>query len=105
MRACDSASAAFNEVIDWRPTAIVSDIAMPQQDGFEFIRMVREWETENGGSIPAAALTAYTTIGEREKILGAGFQTHLCKPIAPAELSAAVERLLHPKSGSSEFPS
>lgn len=94
VRACASAAEAFQEVTAWRPAVIVSDIGMPQQDGYEFMRMVREWEATAGGTIPAAALTAYARKEDRIKALTSGYQVHIAKPVEPAELTAAVSRLL-----------
>ncbi|MDB5353668.1 MAG: two-component hybrid sensor and regulator [Phycisphaerales bacterium] len=75
------------------PDVIVSDIAMPDEDGYDLIRAVRALSPEQGGKIPAIALTAYAREEDRLRALDAGFQAHLPKPIDPAALTAATARL------------
>jgi signal transduction histidine kinase/ActR/RegA family two-component response regulator len=72
---------------------LVSDIVMPDEDGYDLIRKIRALEAERGGQIPALALTAYARIEDREAALSAGYQQHAAKPIDPAELAAAVATL------------
>ena len=72
---------------------LVSDIAMPEEDGYDLIRSVRALDAERGGRIPALALTAYARIEDRAAALAAGYQQHARKPIEPAELAAAVATL------------
>ena len=72
---------------------LVSDIRMPEEDGYALLRKVRALDAERGGQIPALALTAYTRIEDREAALSAGFQQHAAKPIEPVELAAAVATL------------
>ena len=69
-----------------RPDMIVSDIGMPGEDGYEFIRKVRRWQAEQGGRTPAAALTAFARAEDRTRALRAGYQTHVAKPVEPTEL-------------------
>ena len=66
---------------------------MPAEDGFSLIAKVRELPPERGGRIPAAALTAYVRAEDRVKVLRAGFQLHVPKPIEPAELVTVVANL------------
>jgi len=74
-----------------RPEVIVSDIGMPNQDGYDFIRQVRtRYPAE---ALPAAALTAFARIEDRKRALLAGFQTHVTKPVDPAELVTVVAGL------------
>jgi signal transduction histidine kinase/ActR/RegA family two-component response regulator len=83
------------EILDrWRPTLIVSDIGMPEQDGYALIRQVRERGPEQGGETPAVALTAYSRVDDRVKILKAGFQMHVAKPVDPTELVAVVASIV-----------
>ena len=72
---------------------LLSDIAMPLEDGYSLIQKVRRMPPEKGGRIPAAALTAYVRTEDRMKILRAGFQIHIPKPLEPAELVAVVANL------------
>ena len=74
----------------WRPDVIVSDIGMPEADGYDLIAEVRRRPPERGGEIPAVALTAYARVEDRVKILTAGFQMHVTKPVDPTELAAVV---------------
>ena len=72
---------------------LVADLGMPIEDGYDLIRHVRSSESEQIARLPAAALTAYTTEEDRDRVLAAGFQFHLAKPVDPAVLVATVERL------------
>jgi PAS domain S-box-containing protein len=72
---------------------LVSDIGMPVMDGYALISRIRQLSEERGGRIPAAALTAYAGIEDREHALSAGYQIHLPKPVEPAELTAVVANL------------
>jgi len=72
---------------------LVADLGMPIEDGYDLIRHVRSSEVEKIARMPAAALTAYTTEEDRDRVLAAGFQFHLSKPVDPAVLVATVERL------------
>ena len=72
------------------PHVIVSDIGMPRQDGYDLIRQVRSLEPDRGGRIPAIALTGYATPENVERVLAAGFQMHVAKPMAPAALVSAI---------------
>ncbi|PYN44373.1 MAG: hypothetical protein DME00_25000 [Candidatus Rokuibacteriota bacterium] len=69
---------------------LVSDIAMPEDDGYDLIRNVRALEAERGGQIPALALTAYARVEDRAAAISAGYQQHAAKPIEPAQLATAV---------------
>ena len=75
------------------PDILVSDIGMPNEDGYALIRRVRELEQQNGGRIPAVALTAYGRAGDRIRALSAGFQMHVAKPVEPAELALVIASL------------
>jgi signal transduction histidine kinase/CheY-like chemotaxis protein len=75
------------------PDVLVSDIGMPDEDGYDLIRAVRALAPEEGGKVPAAALTAFTQPDLREQALAAGYELYLAKPIEPGELTAAVARL------------
>jgi signal transduction histidine kinase/ActR/RegA family two-component response regulator len=77
-----------------RPDVLLSDIAMPGEDGYALIRRVRARPADSGGRIPAAALTAYATIEDRAKAIRAGFDEHIPKPVDPARLIGAVALLV-----------
>ncbi|MDP3214161.1 MAG: ATP-binding protein [Deltaproteobacteria bacterium] len=72
------------------PDVLISDLGMPGEDGIALIRQVRALGPEEGGRVPAIALTAYAGSRDRVRIIRAGFQHHLAKPIEPAELIALV---------------
>ena len=91
--ACASATEALEAVTAQLPDVVVSDIAMPGQDGLEFIRHLRELRPQHGGQVPAIALTAYAGAQDTEMTLAAGFHRHLTKPIEPSELITAVAQL------------
>jgi signal transduction histidine kinase/integral membrane sensor domain MASE1/CheY-like chemotaxis protein len=65
----------------WKPEVLVSDLGMPEEDGYDLIREVRSRVAEEGGALPAIAITGYTGKDETERALGAGYQTHLTKPV------------------------
>ncbi len=76
-----------------RPDVILSDLGMPNEDGYALIRRIRDRAPEDGGRIPAAAVTAYTGREERARSLAAGFDAHVAKPIDPDGLLAVVADL------------
>ena len=88
-----SAAEALRIVDGWTPSVLLSDIAMPDQDGYALIERIRALDPARGGRVPAIALTAYARNEDRVKATAAGFQVHLPKPVEPAELLAAVARL------------
>ena len=73
-----------------RPDVLVSDITMPGEDGFWLIAQVRALSAAHGGRTHAAALTSLTTAEDRNRILRAGFQYHVAKPIDPDQLVSVV---------------
>ncbi|KAG0163231.1 hypothetical protein DFQ30_000504, partial [Apophysomyces sp. BC1015] len=77
-----------------KPDVIVSDIGMPEEDGFAFIAQLREREAARGGMTPAAALSGRARGDDRRSALMAGFQTHLAKPVDPADLLLAIASLV-----------
>ncbi|HYW19642.1 MAG TPA: chemotaxis protein CheB [Nodularia sp. (in: cyanobacteria)] len=72
---------------------LLSDIGLPEEDGYSLIRQVRELSPETGGQIPAAAITAYAEYADHREALAAGFQMHIAKPIPPAKLLSIVATL------------
>jgi signal transduction histidine kinase/DNA-binding response OmpR family regulator len=80
------------------PDIVVSDIAMPERDGYDLIRTLRELPPLQGGDVPAIALTAYAREEDRLAALSAGFQIHLPKPVEPAELISSVAHLAFRRS-------
>ena len=95
VREASSARAGFDLVRDWRPNALVSDIGMPGEDGYDLVRRIRTAELQAGDApIPAVALTAYARSEDRMRALIAGYQMHVAKPIDPAELVLVVAGLV-----------
>ncbi len=76
-----------------RVDVILADVAMPDEDGYALIKKVRKRPTDQGGRTPAAALTAFARAEDRMKALAAGFQLHVAKPAAPAEVVTVVATL------------
>ncbi|YAF95798.1 MAG: ATP-binding protein [Nodularia sp. CChRGM 3473] len=92
--AVSSAFAALQTLKQVKPDVLVSDISMPDMDGYMLIRQLRTWTTEQGGKIPAIALTAFAGNNDQQRALAAGFQMHLSKPFNPEELVAAIVSLI-----------
>jgi CheY-like chemotaxis protein len=88
-----SAEEALAVLPEWRPDVLISDIQMPNVDGYSLIRQLRALELGRGGQIPAVALTAYARVEDRLRALEAGFQIHLSKPVEPVELATVVASL------------
>jgi CheY-like chemotaxis protein len=89
-----SAEEGFAQVKEWRPDVIVSDIGMPGEDGYSFMRRVKTWMREAGTWIPAVAPTAYARAEDRMKALASGYQIHVPKPVEPAELITVLVSLI-----------
>ena len=86
----ESAAEAFSALERVRPAVLIADIGLPGEDGYSFIRRVRAHSIPSIQSVPAIAVTAYTSIPDRAEALAVGFQQHLPKPIDPARLIEAV---------------
>ncbi|WP_445304687.1 PAS domain-containing protein [Microcoleus sp. Pol7_A1] len=82
---------AFSQAV---PEIVVSDIGMPEMDGYMLMRHIRSLPLEQGGQIPAIALTAYAGEMDRQQAIAAGFQRHLAKPVDPEEVVAMIAKLL-----------
>jgi signal transduction histidine kinase len=93
VRSCESAHEALAKLSEWKPDVILSDIAMPEEDGYSFIRKVRSLPRDKGGDTPAAALTAYARDIDRSQALAAGYQMHIPKPIGASQLVTMIARL------------
>jgi PAS domain S-box-containing protein len=94
VRAVHSVRAALEELESFHPDLLLSDIGMPEEDGYSLIRQVRARESATGGHVPAVALTAFASQPDREQALALGFEEHLAKPTSPSELSRMVARLV-----------
>ena len=87
------ALAVFERPEEWQPELLISDIEMPEADGYQLIRKLREIESQGGRRVPAIALTAYARAEDRLRSLSAGFQIHVTKPVEPMELLTIVASL------------
>jgi PAS domain S-box-containing protein len=81
---------ALGLLTNWRPDLLISDIGLPDEDGYDLIRKVRARQPEDGGTIPAIALTGYAGVSEHELALSAGYQKYLVKPIKPENLAEII---------------
>ena len=86
----ENAVLALQMVLEHRPDVLVSDIGMPGVDGYELLRRIRALGEEQGGALPAIALTAFARSEDRVRALRAGFSVHLSKPSEPSEIVAVV---------------
>jgi PAS domain S-box-containing protein len=101
VKTAESVDDAMGQFVRFSPDVVLSDIGMPESDGYELIRRIRRQPT--GANTPAAALTALVRSEDRTRALTAGFQSHLAKPVAAAEIVALVLSLasIHRPAGAS----
>jgi CheY-like chemotaxis protein len=92
VRASDSASNALKIIEEWKPNVVVSDIGLPEMDGYDFLRRLREIEGD-GERIPAIAVTGYAGALDESKALSAGYEVHLSKPIELSVLATAIAKV------------
>jgi CheY-like chemotaxis protein len=93
VRAVASATEALQALKADVPDVLISDVGLPDLDGFELMRKVRELPPQLGGRVSSLALTAYATSDDVAKAQAAGFDQHLGKPVQPSELLTAVASL------------
>ena len=93
VRTASSAAAALEAMTEDVFDALISDIGMPEEDGYSLIAKVRALGKDRGGSVPAAAMTAYASEEDRIRVLRSGFQIHVPKPVSLSELVAVVANL------------
>lgn len=91
-----SVSEALETLRTEHPDVVVSDIGLPDEDGYALIREIRRRETDSESFLPAVALTGFTRAEDRTRVLAAGFQAHVPKPVEPAELTAVIAALTLP---------
>src|SRR5262249_15453758 len=91
--AVPSVTKALETMSEGTPDVLVSDIAMPDRDGYDLIRDIRSRAEDEGGNVPALALTAFARGEDCRRALLAGFQMHAAKPVEPEELVAMVAAL------------
>jgi hypothetical protein len=96
VRVAASAAKALLILDQFQPDVLVSDIGMPEVDGYTLMRQVRARPPHQCGQIPAIALTAYAGEINQQQALAAGFHRHVSKPVEPAELVQAIVTLVKP---------
>jgi PAS domain S-box-containing protein len=99
VRSAASAEEAMTLIGLDRPDLLVSDIGMPGEDGYSLIKRLRAMGSEEGGAIPAVALTAYARSEDRARALLSGFQFHVTKPVEPAELLGVIAGVVNRPAG------
>jgi len=91
--ALESSEQALAHIQTHPPDVIIADIGMPDEDGYAFMKKVRELEGDRTGRAPAIALTAYARKEDRDRALAAGYEVHLSKPLNASKLLQAVAQL------------
>src|SRR5437867_4725571 len=94
VRCSESAAEAMRAFQEWQPDVLVSDIGLPNEDGYSLIRKLRKLKSKRAKKIPAVALTAYATDEDRSEALAAGFQIHVAKPIEPESFVTSIAKVL-----------
>jgi signal transduction histidine kinase/CheY-like chemotaxis protein len=90
-----SAAEVLANLASFRPDVLVSDIGMPEMDGYTLIQQIRALPPDQGGQIPAIALTAYAREGDYQQAISSGYQRHITKPLDPEELVRAITTLMY----------
>jgi PAS domain S-box-containing protein len=93
----NSAAEVLANLATFQPDVLVSDIGMPEMDGYTLIRQIRALPPEEGGNIPAVALTAYAREDDQQRAINCGYQMHLTKPFEPEQLVRSVTKLTSDK--------
>jgi CheY-like chemotaxis protein len=101
VRAAGNAVDAIELVATWRPDVLVSDIGLPDLDGYALMERVRALGVEGGGGVAAIALTGYADIQDSRRALAAGYQVHVAKPVDAALLTQAVANVADASHGAS----
>ena len=95
VRTASAAFGAYELIQRWQPDAVLTDLAMPGEDGFMLLRAMRTFFAERHATVPIIALTAYGTSENRTRAVQAGFDLYLTKPIDPHKLTRAVAEAVH----------
>jgi signal transduction histidine kinase/CheY-like chemotaxis protein len=96
VKTVESGERAFAVLAESNPDVLISDLGMPGRDGYWLIKQIRAREKSTGASehLPAVALTAYGRVEDRVEVFASGFDSHVVKPVDPAELTAVIKRLV-----------
>jgi PAS domain S-box-containing protein len=92
-RTCESVAQALEMLKEFQPDVLISDIGLPEEDGYSLIRKIRALEEGTGKRLPAVALTAFARVEDRLKALSEGYNMHVAKPVEPAELALVIASL------------
>jgi two-component system CheB/CheR fusion protein len=98
VKAASSSAEALQLLKGWHPAVLIADIGMPDMDGYQLIRHIRELPQNSERQIPAVAVTAYASEADRKRAYDAGYQSHIAKPFPPEKLMAVVARLVERKA-------
>jgi CheY-like chemotaxis protein/two-component sensor histidine kinase len=90
-----SAREALAQLAVFNPDILISDLGMPEMDGYDLIRQIRAMPSESGGQTPAIALTGYVSAEEQKRVRSAGFDIHVAKPVDFQKLMGIIRNLLH----------
>ena len=91
VRSAYSVAQAMSEMAGWVPSLVITDIAMPGEDGFTLLERVRSLPPDQGGRTPIVALTGFAQVEQERRVLAAGFARHLAKPVEPDLLVASLQ--------------
>jgi len=94
VRSAEDAATALKTLDRWIPDIVLSDIAMPDVDGYELMAAIRARPSDRGGDLPAIALTAFTSAADVQRAMDAGFCRHLSKPATPDQIAETIVELL-----------
>ncbi|HKP86900.1 MAG TPA: response regulator, partial [Blastocatellia bacterium] len=93
VKTCASSVEAFESLKLWKPDVLISDIEMPGEDGYQLLKKIRSLSPDDGGRVPAVALTAYARAEDRRRALSAGYERHVTKPAEASELASIIAGL------------
>jgi CheY-like chemotaxis protein/two-component sensor histidine kinase len=101
VREAENVEAAFARIAEATPDILISDLEMPGRDGYALVEQIREGERARGFTthLPIVALTAYGRVEDKVRIFTSGFDSHVIKPVDPAELAASTTRLVATRAG------
>jgi len=97
--AVKTAHEAINQLSRFKPQLLISDVGLPERDGYDLIHDLRKLPARSGGTIPAIALTGYASLQDRQRAIAAGFQEHISKPVEVDELLQVIRQLAPESNG------
>jgi CheY-like chemotaxis protein len=97
VKAASSAREALDAFQQFKPDVLVSDISMPDEDGYSLIRKIRAFSPTRGGNVPAVAVTAHAGSEDIKLVLSSGFQSHVAKPVDSVYLAKVIAQVFAKK--------